>query len=94
MLTVHKMPLKNQFLTGISCGYDKIPKQNELQSFTSLSFTDDCTFDFLGKESCSRVTNTFNVTEILCDTSKKRDVGLMFFTGDFDTTGRRNTNFV
>jgi hypothetical protein len=94
MLTAHKMPLKNQFLTGISSRHDKTPNQNESQPFTSISFTGDCPVDFFSKESCSRVTNTFNVTEILCDTSKKRDVGLMFFTGDFDTTGRRNTNFV
>jgi hypothetical protein len=41
MFTVHKMPLKNQFLTGISSGYAKTPNQNELKPFTSHSFTGD-----------------------------------------------------
>jgi len=50
MLTVHKMPLKNQFLTGIGFMYDKTPQQNELKPFTSLSFTNNCTVDFLAKK--------------------------------------------
>jgi hypothetical protein len=50
MVTVHQMPLKNQFLTGISSGYAKIPNQNATQPITMLSFTGDCTFDFLGKK--------------------------------------------
>jgi hypothetical protein len=41
MLTVHQMPLNNQFLTGISFGYDKISDQNELQLVTRLGFTSD-----------------------------------------------------
>ena len=94
MLTVHKMPLKNHCLTGISSGYDKTPNQNEPQPFTSLSFTGDCSFDFLGKESYRRMTDTFNRTGILFNPSKKKqDIGLMFCTGDFDATGTRNTNF-
>lgn len=42
MLTVHQMPLKNQFLTGISSGYDKIAYQNELKPFTMLNLTSIC----------------------------------------------------
>jgi hypothetical protein len=94
MLTVHQMPLKNQILTGISSGYDKISCQNEAQPFANLSFTNDCTFDFLGKESCRKVTYTFTGIGILCNTSKKQDIGLMFCTGDNDATGTRNTNYV
>jgi hypothetical protein len=85
MLTVHQMPLKNQFLTGISSDYAKIPKQNELQSFTSLSFTGDCTFDFLGKESCHRMTYTSNVTGILFNNMIKHDAAMLPFIGDFDS---------
>jgi hypothetical protein len=84
MLTVHKMPLKNQFPTGISSGYDKTPNQNEPQPFTSLSFTGDCTFDFLGKERCQRVTDTFAGNEIIYNLSTKQDVWLMACTGDFN----------
>jgi len=65
MLTVHKMPLQNQFLTGIGFMYDKIPQQNELQPFTSLSFTGDCTCDFLGKEGLHRMISTFTGTGIV-----------------------------
>jgi hypothetical protein len=84
MLTVHKMPLKNQFLTGINSGHDKPPNQNEPQPFTSLSFTNDCTVDFLDKESCCRVTSTFTGTGILNNTSIKPDAGMIHFDGDFD----------
>jgi len=94
MLTVLKIPLKNRFLTGIGSRYDKTNKKNEPQPFTNLSFTSDCLFDFLGKESCHKVTDTFAGTGILFNTSKKQDVGLMLCTRDFDANGRRNTNFV
>jgi len=93
MLTVHKIPLKNRFLTGIGSRYDKTPTQNEPQPFTSLSFTRDCTIGFLGKESCQRMTDNFNRTGILYNTSKKQDIGLMLCTRDFDATRTRNTDF-
>ncbi len=77
MLTVHKMPLKNQFQSGISAAYDKTPNQNEPQPFTILSFTGDCTVDFLGKESCYRVTSTFTGDQIINYSSTKHVVGLL-----------------
>ncbi len=81
MLTVHKMPLKNQFLTGISFGYDKISYQNELQPFTS-----GYTFDLLGKESYQRLTTTFAGTGIVYNTMIKPDVEMIPFDGGFDYT--------
>jgi hypothetical protein len=39
MLTVHHMPLKNQFHTGISSVYDKSPFQNEPKPITALNFS-------------------------------------------------------
>ena len=87
MFTVHKMSLKNHFLTGISSGYDKIPNQNELQPFTSISFTNDCTFDFLGKESYQRLTTTFAGTGILYNTMLKPDAEMVPFDGDFESVG-------
>jgi hypothetical protein len=86
MLTVHKMPLKNLFLTGISSGYDKIPNQNATQPITSLSSTSDCTFDFLGKESCHRVTSTLTGTGILFNPMIKPDAEMIPFDGNIDYT--------
>jgi hypothetical protein len=77
MLTIHKMPLKNHFITGISSRHDKTPNQNEPQPFTSHSFTNDCTFDFLGKESFQRMTSTQAGTGIVCIYSTKPVVGLL-----------------
>ncbi len=77
MLTVHKMPLKNLFLTGISSVYDKTLNQNELQTFTSLNFEGNCMFDFLGKKSCRRVTETFNRDETIHYSSTNPFVGLL-----------------
>jgi len=87
MLTVHKMPLKNQFVSGISFVYDKTPNQNEIQPFTSLSFNGDCTFDFFGKESCRRVTDTFTGTGIVYNSMTKPDAEMMPFNGDFEYFG-------
>ena len=84
MLAVYKMPLKNQFQSRISSGYDKTPKQNKLKPFTSISFTGNCTFDFLGKESCHGVTDTLNRTGILYKTSIKPDAEMLLCDGDFD----------
>jgi len=86
MLTVHKLPLKNQFLTGISYWYDKTPNQNELQPFTSFSFTGDCTFEFLGKESYSRMTFTLSGIGILFNPMIKPDAEMIPFDVDFDYT--------
>jgi hypothetical protein len=86
MLTVHKMPLKNLFLSGIGSGYNKTPNQNKPKPFTSLSITGDCTFDFLRKESCRRVTSTFTGTEILYNTMLKPYAWMIPFDGDFDYT--------
>jgi hypothetical protein len=83
MLTVHKMPLKNQFLTGIGFMYDKTPQQNELKPFTSFSFTGDCTVDFLGKESLRRMISTFTGTGIVYNAMLKADVEMIPFNGDF-----------
>jgi len=79
MLKVHKMPLKNHFLTGIGSGYNKTPNQNELQPFTS-----GYTFDFLGKESCRSVTDIFTPTGMLYNTMIKPNVGMIPFDGDFE----------
>jgi len=87
MLKVHQMPLKNQFLTGISSGYDKTPNQNELQPFTSLSFTSDCMFDTLGKESYSSVTSTIAGTGIVYNTMIKPDAEMILFDGGFESVG-------
>jgi hypothetical protein len=83
MLTVHKMPHKNQFLTGISSRHNKTPNQNELQPFTSLSFTNDCMFDFLGKESYQRLTTTFAGTGIVYNAMIKPDAEMILFDGGF-----------
>ncbi len=77
------MPLKNQFPTGISSGYDKTPNQNEPQPFTKLSFAGDCTFDFLDKESYQRLTTT--LTGIVYNTSIKPDTGMLLFAWGFDS---------
>jgi len=71
MLTVHKMPLKNHFLTGISSVYDKTPNQNELQHVTMLSFTGDCVGVVYVIESYRMITCTSGGTEILCKISSK-----------------------
>jgi hypothetical protein len=86
MLKVHKMPLKNQFLTGISSRYDKTPNQNEPQPFTSHSFTGDCTVDFLGKESRRSMTSAFTGTGILYNTMINPDAEIIPFDRDFDYT--------
>jgi len=82
MLTVHKMPLKNHFFTGISATYDKTPNPNELQPFTS-----GYTFDFLGKESCWKLTYTFTRIGILYNTMIKPDAGMILFDGGFESVG-------
>ncbi len=85
MLTVHQMPLKNQFLTGISSGYNKISYQNEPQSITSPGFTCDC----LGVDYCSEIyqQKTVNATEtkILNFSSTKPGFGLVLCVRGFDT---------
>jgi len=78
------MSLKNHFLTGISSGFDKTPNQNELKPFTSLSFTGDCTVDFLGKESLRRMISTFTGTGIVYNAMIKPDVEMTPFDGDFE----------
>jgi len=85
MLIVHKMPLKNQFQIGISSGYDKTPIQNELQPFTSINFSSDYTFDFLGKESCGRVNSNLAGTGIVYNTMLKPDAEMIPFDGDFES---------
>jgi len=87
MLKLHKMPLKNQFLTGISSRHDKTSNQNESQPFTSLSFTGDCTFDFLGKESYQRLTTTFAGTGIVYNAMIKPDAEMILFDGGFESVG-------
>ena len=87
MLKVHKMPLKNQFLTGIISGYDKTPNQNESQPFTGLSFTENCTFDFLGKESYQKLTTTFAGTGIVYNAMIKPDAEMILFYGGFESVG-------
>jgi hypothetical protein len=77
MLTVHQMPPKNQFLTGISSVYDKTPNQNEPQPFASLSFSSDCFGVDYGEESCHRINSTFTGTEIFNYSSTKPVVGLL-----------------
>jgi len=86
MLTVHKMPPKNQFLTGIITRHDKTPNQNEPQPFNSLSFTGDCTFEFWGKESYSRMTSTLSGIRILFNPLIKPDAEMIPFDVDFDYT--------
>ena len=85
MVTVHQMPAKNQFLTGISSGYDKISYQDEPKLNTRLGFTGDWPFDLLGKESCHRMTSTFTGTGILNNTSIKPDTVMIPFDGYFES---------
>ena len=85
MLIVHKMPLKNQFQIGISSGYDKTPIQNELQPFTSINFSSDYTFDFLGKESLRMMISTFTGTGILYNTMIKPNAKMIPFYRDFES---------
>jgi len=85
MLTVHKMPLKNQFLTGISSGYGKISCQNEPQPITTLGFTGDCLGVSFGKESCNKPGIAFTGAKILNYSSTKPGVGLVLCALDFDS---------
>jgi len=87
------MPLKNQFLSGISSTYDKTPKQNELIPSARISFNGDCTFDFLGIDSFRRVSYTFTGTGIVYNTIKKTDAEMMPFNGYFESIGEQHTNF-
>jgi hypothetical protein len=81
------MPLKNQFLTGISSRHNKTSNQNELKPFTSLSFTGDCTVDFLGKESYHRITTNSTGTELVYNISTKGGSKLILCTRDFNSIG-------
>ena len=85
MLIVHKMPLKNQFQSGISFWYAKTPNQNELKPFISINFSSDYTFDFLGKESLRMMISTFTGTGILYNTMIKPDAKMIPFYGDFES---------
>jgi hypothetical protein len=83
MLTVHKMPLKNQFFTGIICDFDKTPNQNATQPFPTLGFTGDWPFDSLGKENCRRMTSTLSGTGIIYNTMMKPDAEMIPCFRDF-----------
>jgi hypothetical protein len=101
MLTVHKMPPKNQCLTGISSGYDKTQNQNKLQPFTIHSFTSDCPFVDCGNESYSRNTTISTRAEIHYFTTTKQKDMLMHCFGDlnsiysnFETETAKSGNFI
>jgi len=85
MLTVHKMPLKNQFLTGISSGHDKIFYQNEAQPITRLGFTGDCLGVDYDNESSNKPDTAFTGTEILNYTSTKPGDGVVLCARGFDS---------
>ena len=85
MFTVHQMLPKNQFLTGISFGYDRISCQNEPQPITTPGFTGDCPFVNSENEGCNMPGTTFTGTEILNYSSTKPGVGLVFYSRGFDS---------
>jgi hypothetical protein len=58
MVTVHKMPPKNQFLTGSGWEYDKFSYQNEPQTITRLEFNRNCLFVEYTQESIQRLTTS------------------------------------
>jgi len=85
MLTVHQMPLKNQFLNRISSGYDKISYQNAPKPITTLDFSSDCMFVDYEKEGYNKPGTAFTGTKILNYSSIKPAVGLMHCARGFDS---------
>ncbi len=85
MLKIHKMPLKNQFQSRIISAYDKTPNLNDPQPFTGLSFTGDCTVDFLGKERCLMMTSSLAGIAIVDNTIIKTDAAMIPIDGDFES---------
>jgi hypothetical protein len=83
MLTVHQMPPKNQFLTGISSGYDKISYQNEPKRIIRLGFTGDCLCVDCCCENYQQKSVTATVTEFLFFSSTKPGVGLVLCARGF-----------
>jgi len=85
MLTVHKMPLKNLFLTGISSRHDKIFYQNEAQPITRLGFTGDCLGVNSEKKGCIKPVAAFTSADILNYSATKLGVGLVLCARVFDS---------
>ena len=85
MLTVHQMPLNNQFLTGISFGYDKISDQNAPQPITTPGFPGGCHGVNSEKEGSNKPGTAFTGAEILYYSSTKPDVGLVVCARGFDS---------
>jgi len=83
MLTVHQMPHKNQFLTGISSGYDKISYQNEPQPITTAGFIGDYSFVDYEKKGCKKLGTTFTGAKSLNNSSTKPGVGLVLCARGF-----------
>ena len=86
MLIVHKMPLKNLFLTGIISGYEKTPNQNEPQPITTAGFIGDCWDVDYEKRGCNKTGTAFTGAEIRNYSSTKPGVGLVLCAMGFDTT--------
>ena len=84
MVTVYKMPPKNQFQSGKSFEFIKTLNQNNPQPITTTNFTSDCMFVDLGKESCHGKTSTSVGPKILYDVSIKPIEKLIACTGDFE----------
>jgi hypothetical protein len=85
MLKVHKMPLKNQFLTGISTGYNKILSQNEPKLVNRLGFTGECLCVDCCSENYQRKTFTATRIEIFNFSPTKPGVGLVLCARGFDS---------
>ena len=85
MLTVHHMPLKNHFLSGISSEYYKSPCQDKPQPITTLGFTSDCLGVNYEKKDCNKPGTAFTGAEILNFSSTKPGVGLVLCARGFDS---------
>jgi hypothetical protein len=85
MLTVHQRLLKNQFLTGIGSGYDKILSQNKPKPNSLLNFAGDCLCFDCCCENYQQKTVTATRTEILNFSPAKPGVGLVLCARGFDS---------
>jgi len=94
MVTVHKMPPKNQFLTGSCWEYDKFSYQNEPQTITRLDFNSDCLFVEYTQESILRLTTNSRGAGILYHHSITPVEKLNSCTGDFEIETSKSNKFL
>ena len=83
MLTVQHISPKNQFLSGISSGFDKTPNQNEPQPITTAGFIGDYSFVDYEKKGCKKLGTTFTGAKSLNNSSTKPGVGLVLCARGF-----------